>query len=104
MSIAIRARDEYLSLFSILACLPSKGSTPVSESMLPPCLQGFGNPEQTLPESVAAAGNAAAAALAALTMHLKRIKAFDELAKSSAILPYDVRTCLSTSMLSHLPI
>ncbi len=31
------------------------------------------------------------AALAALVMHLKRIKAFDELAQSSTIFPYGVR-------------
>ena len=47
--------------------------------------------EQAVPTEVQAAGNCAVAALAALIMHLKRIKAFDELAKSSAILPYDVR-------------
>lgn len=44
-----------------------------------------------MPEEVKAAGDCAVAALAALIMHLKRIKAFDELAKSSTILPYDVR-------------
>ena len=53
-------------------------------------LQGFAA-EQALPEQVQAAGSCAVAALAALVMHLKRIKAFDELAKSSTILPYGVR-------------
>ena len=53
-------------------------------------VQGF-IAEQAVPEQVQAAGNCAVAALAALIMHLRRIKAFDELAKSSTILPYGVR-------------
>ena len=44
-----------------------------------------------MPEQIQAAGNCAVAALAALIMHLKRIKALDELAKNSTILPYGVR-------------